>query len=278
VCSRGWTIAALVSVQICAALALPAAISLADEARDRGSVYVIDPLIDGPIILTGAATTIVPYALAGTIIDTRCPCDPNEVDDWDRAVIGNRSHVAGLISDLAVGAAVIVPVAFEILGTRHPYLTLIEDLTVYAEVLAVNAAAVTLVKHWVQRPLPRTYEGDPSLIDTHYGYRAFYSGHTATAFAAMSAAAMTAGFRHGHRWWPWLATLAVGSTVAAGRVLGGYHFYSDVFVGAIAGTTFGVGIPLIHRRRADDDTTWAVRPMVQVRDDVTTLLFSFTPR
>ncbi|HEY0706286.1 MAG TPA: phosphatase PAP2 family protein [Polyangia bacterium] len=281
--SKGRSFVAVVVLQIGMHLgaASLAAASPAPDGTDRQSVYEIDPLIDGPIILAGAAATAVPYALATRIIDPRCPCDRREVDAWDRSVIGNRSHVAGLISDLAVGAAVIVPVAFELLGTRRPYLTLIEDLTVYAEVLAINGAAVTLVKHWIQRPLPRTYEGtDDHLVTTPYGYRAFYSGHTATAFAAMTAAAMTAGYRHGHRWWPWLATIAVGSTVAVGRVLGGHHFYSDVFVGAIAGTTVGVGVPLLHRRREPGQHAerWVVTPHVQIRDDATALLFSFAPR
>ncbi|HEY0715950.1 MAG TPA: phosphatase PAP2 family protein [Polyangia bacterium] len=283
--ANGRNIPALVHAQvlICLGLTLVVGDASADEPHARGSVYAVNPHIDGPIILAGATATIVPYALADRIIDTRCPCDPNEVDGWDRGAIDNHSNVAGLVSDLAVGAAVLGPVAIELLGTRRPYLTLIEDLTVFAEVLAVNAAAVTLVKHWVQRPLPRTYEGEVDLVETPYGYRAFYSGHAATAFAALSTAAMTAGYRHGHRWWPWLASLALGSTVAAGRVLGGYHFYSDVVVGALAGTTFGVGIPLIHRRRGADREAegwqaWSVRPIVQVRHDVTALLFSFTPR
>jgi membrane-associated phospholipid phosphatase len=59
---------------------------------------------------------------------------------------------------------------------------------------------------------------------------------------------MTATLRYDAGAWPWVATGLLGTSVAVERVLAGRHFYTDVIVGAVAGTVFGVTIPLLHRR------------------------------
>ena len=221
---------------------------LPSAAQARDSIYQLRPFIDIPVILVGVAGTALPYAFSGSIIDPSCPCDRSQVNGFDRGAIGNDSALAGALTDIGAGLAVAAPVVYELL-TVHSYPTVLEDLTVYAQVLAVNGAVVTLVKHLVQRPLPRTYAGDPHLVDNARGYRAFYSGHTSLTFAALSAGSMTIGLRHHKYLVPWLTTLAVGSLVGVGRVYGGYHFPSDVLVGAAAGTAIGVVIPLLHARR-----------------------------
>ena len=71
---------------------------------------------------------------------------------------------------------------------------LLEDATVYVDTLSVNGALVTAAKYIVQRPLPRTYAGDPALVNQPGGYRSFYSGHTSLVVAALSATAVTLTF------------------------------------------------------------------------------------
>ena len=68
-----------------------------------------------------------------------------------------------------------------VVGTGEAFRT---DVLVFAEVLLVNGALVEAAKYLVQRPLPRTYAGDPALVSSPGGYRSFYSGHTSTAVAA----------------------------------------------------------------------------------------------
>ncbi|HSS39052.1 MAG TPA: phosphatase PAP2 family protein, partial [Polyangia bacterium] len=108
-------------------------------------------------------------------------------------------------------------------------------------------AFVTLTKFTVQRPIPRVYSDPAEARDTG-NYRSFYSGHTSNAFAALSAAAVTIDARYGLTWQPWVVTLLVGGSVAVERVLAGYHFYTDVLVGAAAGTVVGTGIAVLHLR------------------------------
>src|SRR5205814_9635415 len=120
--------------------------------------------------------------------------------------------------------------------------------TVFAETVAINGALVSITKVAVRRPLPRVYEGDPQLIDRTRGYRSFYSGHASYAFSALSATSVTVALRYHRPLVPWLVTVLAGASVAVERVLGGYHFPTDVIVGSAVGTAVRVAVPLLHRR------------------------------
>jgi membrane-associated phospholipid phosphatase len=213
----------------------------------RGSVYRITPL-DGPLILAGVVGATVPYALASPLLSRICPCDSARVNRFDRSVIGNHSNLAGRISDVTLGLSLAVPVALA-LATTPPYATLVEDLTVLAEALSINGALVSITKVAVGRPLPRVYEGDRDLLESARGYRSFFSGHVSYAFTMLASTSVTIGLRYDRFLVPWLVTGLVGSSVAVERLLGGYHFPSDVIVGALVGTAVGIAVPLLHARR-----------------------------
>lgn len=212
------------------------------------SVYRIDPVLDGAIIGVGALGTLLPYIFASDLITPRCPCDPAEINAFDRHVVGNHDSFADVLSTAEAGLAIAVPVALDALDLGLTD-ALVEDLVVYAEVLAVNGALNTFVKYATKRPLPVVYsKDDPDLIKSARGYRSFYSGHTSLTVAALSAASMTLAKRHGQNVLPWVVTGAVGASVAVERVLAGRHFYSDVMVGALAGLAVGTIVPWLHQR------------------------------
>jgi len=77
----------------------------------------------------------------------------------------------------------------------------------------------------------------------------FYSGHTSTAFAALSVEAQTISAWHGGAPWLWSAVVVIGGSVAVERVLAGYHFPTDVLVGAEVGTATGLTVSWLHARR-----------------------------
>ena len=209
-------------------------------------LYQIHPLTDGGTLAVAGLGNLLPLIFADDIIHARCPCDPNEVNSFDRPVIGNENPLAGAVSDYSVAAAVALPLALD-WADIGPGKALAEDAAVFTEVILVNGALVTLAKVAYQRPLPRVYSGqDPSLQTQPGGYRSFYSGHTSTTFAALAAASMTENLRHGFSLWPWLITVAAGTSVGAERVADGRHFYSDVLVGGLAGTAVGVLVPWLH--------------------------------
>jgi membrane-associated phospholipid phosphatase len=217
--------------------------------EERGSIYRINLAIDIPVTAAGAIGTAIPYLGSSVFVDPSCPCDPGHLNLLDRQAVGLHSRTAGKIGDVTVGLAVAAPVVLELLTVR-PMTTMVEDLVVYAEVMAVNGGLLALAKFTVQRPTPRAYDGDPGVIDDPGGYLSFYSGHTAYAFASLSFAAVTISFRHRAPVWPWIVTGVAGTGVAAAMILSGAHFPTDVAMGAMAGTTIGVVVPLLHLRRS----------------------------
>ena len=216
----------------------------APKPDDPAAIYDLSLPIDTAVIALSAVGILVPYALSSHLIHPSCPCSPSSVNGFDRGVIGNSSDAAGWISDATVALAIVVPPVADWLALRRsrPFL---DDLVVFVESLSVNGALVTAAKYAVQRPIPRVYS-DPSLAGDPGNYRSFYSGHTSLTFAALSTTSVTLDARYGLTWQPWLATVLIGASVGVERVLGGYHFYTDVLVGAAAGVAVGTGVAVLH--------------------------------
>ena len=212
------------------------------------SIYNISPLRDG--LITGFSLGIVAWAYTDgeKLIHPRCPCDLGELNSLDRSVVGRQNPAMNHLSDISLGLIFALPVVFDYweLGLSKSFY---EDMAVYIETLSVNGGLVAIVKYSVQRPLPRTYDGDPLLVNAPGGYRSFYSGHTANAFAALTTAAMTLKLRHPDTgWWPWAVTGILGTSVALEKISDGQHFYTDVIVGAAVGTALGIAVPLLHKK------------------------------
>ncbi len=225
------------------------ALSLLSPKTAAQSIYKTHPSIDLPVTLVAGGGTLIVYAFGDHFINRRCPCDKGEVNSFDRQAIGNHSGAAEWFSDVAVGAAIAGPVIADWydVGAGSAFK---EDMEVLAETLAVNGALVTAMKYSVQRPLPRTYEGEATYVGSARGYRSFYSGHASTTAAALTAAAQTARLRHGAGWLPWLAAVATSVGVGIERVAAGKHFYSDVAAGVFMGSVVGTAVPYLHARDA----------------------------
>lgn len=238
----------IIKVALIGAVAAVVTVPRPARADDRDSIYDVDPVIDGAVIAGSVSLVIGLYAFGAGAIDTRCPCDPQEVNPLDRFAVDYHSGAAAWASNATAGVALLAPPLLDwlALGATRP---LLEDLTVYSEALAVGGALVTTVKQLVQRPFPRTYQGDPTLVDSANGYRSFFSGHATLVFAALSTASITFRERHGPSWVPWAITAAFGTAVAVGRVAAGWHFPTDVMAGTAAGLTIGVVVPLLHLHR-----------------------------
>ena len=211
------------------------------------SVYRLSPPRDLAITGLAASAILIPYAFATHFITPHCPCDPASVNSFDRGAIGNSSGFASTIADLSVGAAVLTPLALDYLRL-HGGPVFLEDAGIFVQTLAVNGALTTAVKYLAQRPFPAVYAGNPGLIASPAGYRAFYSGHTALVMAALTSAALTARLRHRERTWPWVVALLVGTSVGIEMVAAGRHFPTDVIAGGLAGSAVGIAVPLLHRR------------------------------
>jgi len=135
------------------------------------------------------------------------------------------------------------------------------DLQTLAVVGAVHSATTVLVSR--ERPFGRncgTEEMPAEAIDCEgsFHYRSFFSGHAAFSFtgAALICAHHMKQELLGP---PWDALscasgYAVAATTATFRMAADVHYASDVMTGALVGTLFGFGIPLLHyQTRPDTD-------------------------
>lgn len=224
------------------------------------SVYHVSPAVDISVTLGAAVAVALPYLQADRLIKPRCPCDPREVNAFDRGAIGNKNPLAKSLSDVSVAVVLVAPLVLDAIDLGGLHEVWAEDALVFGETLAINGALVTASKFLVQRPLPRTYAGDPSLIDRPEGYRSFYSGHTSLVFAGLSATAMTIRYRYGAQTWPWIVAALVGTSVAVERVADGRHFPTDVIAGAVMGTAVGIVVPWLHERGKPGSGSAGLRP------------------
>ncbi|MBI3295855.1 MAG: phosphatase PAP2 family protein [Deltaproteobacteria bacterium] len=223
------------------------------------SVYRLSPAEDGAIITAGLLSTIVLFACLG--VNRRCPCDPDEVNGFDRGAIGNNSAAARALSDGLVGVIGVAPFVLSWMETGAGR-ELWEDAVVMIEIMAVNSGLNTLTKYAIQRPTPLAYSGPSAQIDD--GYRSFYSGHTSFAFSALMGLSMTA-YYHGHRGpWPWIASFGLGTVVGLARIAGGNHFPTDVIAGAIVGSAVGIAVPWAHAHGSKEVTIAALPGGLQV--------------
>lgn len=212
--------------------------------------------VDLPIIaLTGSvylATEVIKHQLPW---DGCYGCDPSRLGPLDRRVLDNYVRGAAPASDAFLYSSLVIPIAADlgdVLGHRTGIRGWGKDVAVLVETATVNAALNTAVKFAVGRPRPFSYGLDGSGRDPTAGDArlSFYSGHTSTTFAMATAYGYLFMARHPRSKWVapvWILGYAFAGTTGVLRVAAGKHFWSDVIVGAIAGTAVGVAIPAAHR-------------------------------
>jgi membrane-associated phospholipid phosphatase len=244
-----------------AVLAAAWAVGVPARAQDvtaSPTPYHVDWALD--LAVTGGATALwlITPLVAHEVVRPTCPCNRSDLPPFDRYPVGRQSRVADQLSNVAEGALTAVPVLLDALDIHRAgggWLELATDLTVMAQVVAVNGAVNQLVKVGVRRPRPVVYDveaGNPEVADPG-NYLSFYSGHTCTAFAAGMFYATTFALRHPDsraRVPVYVAALTAGAGVGLLRVLAGQHFPTDVIAGAAVGGTLGVLLPRLHHRGA----------------------------
>lgn len=199
-------------------------------------------------------------------------CDAAQLNSLDRRVTKYNNQSARTTSDVFL---IVIPV----LAGSLPLLNLKDngagafftDMMLSAEAVIVTGLLTSVVKAAVQRPRPYMYRGDENdSIRKQAGgdYQSFFSGHTSIAFSATISAAYLFAKRHPNSKWRyvvWSLAIAGAGTVAALRVAGGKHFYTDVITGAAVGTGFGIMIPALHqdnsvKKRQSVHATWTASP------------------
>ena len=132
----------------------------------------------------------------------------------------------------------------------------VSDYLVIVELLALQGVMQELVRHAMRRPRPYLYQVDTYPEERKFteAIYSFYSGHTSSVFSVITALSYTFSLRHPDSPWRfavWGSLLTLATAEPIFRVLSGDHFPTDVFIGAVIGTAFGLLVPAIHRRDAN---------------------------
>ncbi len=177
-------------------------------------------------------------ALGGALVTAAWYVDPelrqftNRTDGWAGAaaytdVLGN-----GL---LTIPVAGVIWLEGHYRQNQH---TKLVGLNV-AKAFILSRVMVQVPKYIFQRHRPLDAANNPRLFDGPFGryvHTSFPSGHTTSAFAA--AAVFRQAYRDEHRWVP-ITFYSLAVAAAAGRMLQGEHWFSDVVAGALIGQVVG---------------------------------------
>lgn len=213
----------------------------------------LDPGVD--FALHGAITAGL---LAGTLLVTLVPVDRGEL--WERHIFGpldrrvenDFSASAAQWSDGLLALTLVSPVLLELpRGLRRDTG---QRLLMYSEAVSASLLLNNLAKYLVQRPRPYNYHPDPRVQgyadasgdDAHLS---FYSGHASSAFAAAVAGSYLFSLGpagEDAKAVVWLIQTTLATATAGLRVRAGKHFYSDVVIGAVAGSGMGLLVPALH--------------------------------
>lgn len=143
------------------------------------------------------------------------------------------------------------------------------DMLAALSSVAVTQLTSDLTKRVTRRSRPHVaFDHDP--IARPDDVHSFFSGHTATAFAAAVSTATIASRRDSrHAAWIWAGGLGLAGTTGYLRIAANRHFLTDVLTGAAVGTGFGLLLPRVfdgHGRREDRGgvASAALRPLAAV--------------
>jgi membrane-associated phospholipid phosphatase len=126
-------------------------------------------------------------------------------------------------------------------------------LLVVAESVLLTNALITVAKFSFRRPRPYLYseKAPESKRQDAEASLSFPSLHVGTASALTTSVFGVLYARHPKSPWTW-AFLGVGTAatgvIAAGRIISGRHFLSDVLMGAAIGVGMGILVPALHKK------------------------------
>jgi membrane-associated phospholipid phosphatase len=172
--------------------------------------------------------------------------DQQVFDFFDRQFSESAAKDFTRFSDLGGNGLLTLPLLGGMywVGSSHSDCRLKEASLAGLQAFVLSAGAAWLVKSLAGRPRPNTaYESD-DWLGPFSGHDAFPSGHTTRAFAV---ATVLAGY-YKDKVWVGITAYSLAAFTAAGRLLSGEHWPSDVFVGMALGYVVGRGVLKFNRK------------------------------
>lgn len=236
-----------------AALVAWPALARADDTPSKASPFRFSFTLDAPIIALGLAGTSA-YFLEPRPPDCLPSCTPpSGLAGVDERALGYYSPAAHTAADIGVAALFLVPHAANAIVTGGESTAWLEDLVLAGESLLAAQGMTQIVKASIGRPAPIVYDDRVPLDERSSGdaIKSFWSGHTASAFSLATSFAFTYWARHPRDPWRWVVLASAHSAalcVGLLKIRAGYHWPSDIAAGALAGTSMGILVPVLHMK------------------------------
>ena len=215
-------------------------------AESRYTLAGIQDLIIGP---AAVGVFAAPFFIDNQVGSS--DFDKGDVNGFDRPFIRPYNKSLDSISTIGAYGLLVLP-GLSLIGNIKDRSALLTYGIMYTEAFLLTYGTKDIFKNAVNRYRPYCYfEGRPG--DQASGYAdSFLSGHTSLAF--MAAGFLTSTFLTEYPDSKWRIpvvgisyTLATG--IAAGRIMSGSHFLTDVIAGAAIGSLYGYLIPALHLKK-----------------------------
>jgi membrane-associated phospholipid phosphatase len=198
----------------------------------------------------GVATALASIAFLESP-DAHClpDCSSEDINRFDALVLGFHDETVHTIADVWVLTMVGLPYVLDLAFWQGD--GWFDDAAVMLEALLVAQALTQLTKVAVGRYAPFVYDDrvPDDVRRNGDSTRAFFSGHTVTAFTAAASFTTTFFLRHPESPWRWVVlglSAALATTVPILKIFAGYHFLTDVIAGALVGVSVGTLVPILH--------------------------------
>lgn len=187
----------------------------------------------------------------------------NRLDKWGRGIAGETPEArkradtwSNVVDFVALPVAVFGGQALLVNANHASSSVYFQDATIILQSAVLASVLNQTVKFIAgrERPFVHVLPEDQKALTAHPNDNnlSFFSGHTTLAFSLVVAAGTVAEQRgYKYRGWIWAVGLPVAASVGLLRMGADKHYLTDVAVGALVGSAFGVAVPLLLHPRQD---------------------------
>ena len=188
----------------------------------------------------------------------------NGLDAWGRGLAGTteeqrkRADTWSNVVDFGLLPVGVLGAQYALArGSGAPRSVFFQDAGIIVQTAVLSSVLNQTVKFIAgrERPFVHVLPEDQKLLTHHPDDNnlSFYSGHTNVAFALVVSAGTVAELRgYKHRGWIWGVGLPMAASVGLLRMAADKHYLTDVGMGALVGSAFGVAVPLLLHGRVDE--------------------------
>jgi hypothetical protein len=222
---------------------------------EKEDVYRINNKIDLPVTALGIGGTLFGFHLRESKPNSDSlevlALDASSLPKYDQDVTKQNSATASKISDVLFAEGFVLP--WFLFGDKKVRHEAYDYSIMYLEAMGISGMGYAMSAGLVKKYRPYAYNQEVSLgrrMNKHSA-NSFYAGHVGVTAAGTFFAAKVYNDLHPESGFRYVMWSVAGASTAAQcymRYKGGFHFPSDIAIGAGVGTLTGILVPVLHKR------------------------------